>query len=172
MGIFWLATLIMLWRLKGSKEKSISNHAASSKRVAIPFAIVAVIASTLLGLFFFKWFTPNFEFSTIFGVLAVAIVALYAIAGIVPQTKGVSQKVHFTAAVSASLLLLPAMTAIILNEQINNGARTFTFAALLLMFVLGFTMLRKRQTVSRVLFYEALYFLCFDISVMVITYLG
>jgi hypothetical protein len=170
LGIFWFAVIAITRLRKGEKTRSISEHAASTKRIAIVFGGVALVSTVLLILFFVKWFTPTFQLGLLFNLVVVTMLLLFGVAGLVPDTKGIWHRIHINAAVLASLLLLPAMIMIIFNDHISHIARTFTVLATLLMFYVGYRFTASRHTQNQLLVYEAIYFLCFDLSVLVATY--
>lgn len=170
-SIFWLTTIVMIALLKGDKTKSISSHAASAKKTSLVFGAVGVVSAVFLILFFVKWFTPTFQLGLIFNLLVIGMLILFGIAGAVPDTKGVKHTVHIWSAVVASILLLPAMILIIVSNQVSQTAQIFTALSLLTMITIGYQLTKKNRTDSRLLLYEALYFLCFDLSILVATYL-
>ena len=169
-GIFWITTVVMIRLLRGDKTKSISSHAASAKKVSMVFGLVSALSAIVLILFFMKWFTPTFQLGTIFNLLVIGMLILFGIAGIVPDKKGIKHTVHIWSAVVASVLLLPAMTLIIGSNQISQVARIFTAIALVAMVFIGYQLIKRNRNNSRLLMYEALYFLCFDLSILVVTY--
>lgn len=169
-GIFWLTTIVMIAVLKGDKTKSISSHAASAKKVSLVFGIVGAVSAIFLILFFAKWFTPTFQLGALFNLLVIGMLVLFGVAGIVPDTKGVKHTVHIWSAVIASVLLLPAMVLIIVNNQVSQVAQVFTAVAFVAMIFIGYRLVKRSRTDSRLLIYEALYFLCFDLSILAVTY--
>lgn len=170
-GIFWLGVLVMIRLRRGETAKSISEHVASAKKIAVLFGGVAIVSTALLVLFFVKWFTPTFQLGVLFNLVVVAMLLLFAVAGLIPDTSGVRHRIHINAAAAASLLLLPAMGMIIINDHVGHIARTFTTLATLLMLYVGYRFAASRHTQSQLLVYEAAYFLCFDVSVLVATYI-
>ncbi len=167
---FWFTTVVMIALLRGDKTKSISSHAASAKKAALIFGIVATFSAILLILFFVKWFTPTFHLGLVFNIFVIGMLILFGIAGVVPDTKGIKHKVHVWSAVMASVLLLPGMVIIILSTEISQVAQIFTSLALLAILAIGYQLLRTNRKNDRLLVYEALYFLCFDLSILVATY--
>jgi len=93
-------------------------------------------------------------------------------AGVVPDIKGTRHKVHIGAAKAASILLLPAMVMLCANNHLSLIPRLFTALALLVMIGLGYLLGTGKTTYNRFLIYEALYFLCFDASILIATYLN
>jgi hypothetical protein len=168
--IFWLTVLVMIRLRKGERAKSISQHVASTKKVAALFGGVALVSTILLILFFVKWFTPTFQLGIPFNLVVVGMLILFGVAGLVPDTKGMRHKIHINAAIVASLLLLPAMIMIIANDHVSQVARMFTVLASFTMLYVGYKFAASRHTEQQLLVYEAVYFLCFDISVLVATY--
>lgn len=169
--IFWFTVIAIVRFRKGEKAKSISEHVASTKKIAVLFAGVTIVSTVLLVLFFAEWFTPTFRLGVLFNLVVVAMLLLFAAAGLAPDTKGTRHRIHINAAVMASLLLLPAMGMIIINDHVGHVARTFTTLATLLMLYVGYRFAASRHTQSQLLVYEAAYFLCFDVSVLVATYI-
>ncbi len=170
LGLFWFTTVVMILLLKGEKSKSISAHAASVKKSALAFGVVAALSTMLWIIFFIKWFTPTFQLGALFNIVVLTMLLLYGIAGVVPDTKGMRHTVHVYAAVMASVLLLPAMVMLCMNNFIGSSARVFIILALLTMGFLGYILARNRKH-KRLLMYETAYFLCFDVSILVVTYI-
>jgi hypothetical protein len=170
LSIFWLAVLVIIRLRKGEKAKSISEYVASAKKIAVLFGGVALVSTVLLVLFFVKWFTPTFQLGILFNLVVVTMLLLFAVAGLVPDTKGIQHKIHINAAVMASLLLLPAMLLMIINDYISQVARMFTILASFTMLYAGYKFAASRHTQNQLLVYEAVYFLCFDVSVLMAAY--
>ena len=170
LGVFWFTTVCMIRYLKGDKAKSISEHVASSVKVGVIFGAVGLLSSALLGAFFIKWFTPTFHLGLVFNSLIVAIWVLFGIAGIVPDKKGYAHKVHINAALLASILLIPAMLLIVKSRYVGHNARLFTASALFFMIYIAYQYIRSNKIQKKFLIYEALYFLCCDLSILIVTY--
>lgn len=170
LGIFWFAVLLMVRLRRDEPAKSISEHVASARKLTVLFGGVTVMSTVLLVLFFVKWFTPTFQLGLLFNLAVVAMLLLFAVAGLVPDAKGVKHRVHVGAAVAASLLLLPAMGMMIANNHVSQAARMFAIVATSTMLYAGYKFASGRRTQNRVLVYEAVYFLCFDVAVLVATY--
>ncbi len=124
----------------------------------------------MLGTFFINWFSPIFRLGTGFDVIIVAIWTLFAGAGVVPDLKGKAHVIHNFAAFGASSLLVPALLIIANSGLVNSFSRIFTAMAIVVMLGTVYAYSKKRQYRSRVLLYEAVFFLCFDISILVTTY--
>lgn len=169
-GLFWLTTVILIGFLRSGHTRSISEHMASTRKVSIPFGVVSLVSALLLCVFFVKWFTPNFQLGRGFSLIVVALFLLYAVAGVVPDIKGAYHRIHIFSALTASGLLLPAMILMIVNDQIDQVARLFTAVAVIVMLYIGHQLIKSKRAQNKYLIYEALYFLCFDISVLVATY--
>ncbi|MGH7249500.1 MAG: hypothetical protein ACREGC_00845, partial [Minisyncoccia bacterium] len=95
---------------------------------------------------------------------------LYFIAGVVPDTKGLAHQIHEKAALTASALLIPAMVFMIANSHIGTFARVFMVVGLVIMFVIGSKLHKGNYSSDKFLLYQATYFLCFDISIIIATY--
>ena len=171
LGLFWCTVVIIIHVLNGKKAGSISEHAASAKKIAIIFGGVSLLSAVLLVLFFVKWFTPTFQLGAVFNIIVLTMLILFAVAGVVPDGKGIKHKIHVITAIVASVLLLPAMVMIILNNHVSQAARVFAILAILTMFYTGYRFTASRHTENKLLIHEALYFLCFDVSVLVVAYI-
>jgi hypothetical protein len=172
-GVFWVTTSIMLWWLKskGIKANSISKHAASTRPIAFVFGIVCLISSLMLITFFVRWFSPTFELSGLFNGLVVLMLLLYAIAGLVPDTKGIWHHIHVKAALSSSALLAPLLLILILNQNVSTAARVFCCAAIVVMILIWNTLRKTKFESDKFLRYQSMYFLSFDFSILVATYI-
>lgn len=171
LAIFWVTTLIMIYRVQAGSTKTISSHAATSKKAAILFGLITASTMAMLILFSVRWFVPTFQFAWFYGVLLVAIWFLFGLAGVFPDTKNLAHRIHSFSATGASILLLPAIFLMALNTHIDSVVRGFVLVATVIMLVIGYLLAIKRQR-HRVLIYEALYFLTFDIAMLVVTYWG
>lgn len=170
LGMFWLTTFAMIYLLKAENDKSISGHAASVKKSALLFGVVSAPSATLFGIFFVKWFTPTFQLGTIYNAVVLVMLALFGLAGVVPDVKGVRHRIHVGAAMAASVLLLPAMVMMSLNDHTSLTAQIFTTLALTTMLYISYLFTVRKRIQNKMLIYEAVYFLCFDLSVLVTTY--
>ncbi len=170
LGFFWAFISILVWRLKIDKSTSISGHIAANKKVSVFFGVISLLVAPLLLVFFIKWFTPTFHFGWVFNVLIAVIWFLYFVAGVVPDTKGLAHKIHRRAALAASMLLVPAMVIMVANNHIGTFARVFMIFGLLIMLVTGAELRKNNYTSDKFLIYQAVYFLSFDISIIIATY--
>lgn len=171
LALFWATTTVMILLLKGEKSKSISAHVASVRNSALIFGVVSTLSTVLWILFFVKWFTPTYHLGTSFNILVLAALLLYCLAGAVPDVKGIRHKIHVNASVVASVLLLPTMLLLCMNTHVGTFARVFTTLALFTMSLVGYVLMKNNRTHDKLLIFEALYFLCFDVSILVVTYI-
>jgi hypothetical protein len=116
--VYWTSSLYMIHRWWGGRSVTFSLHAASNKTARKLFAIAVTIETVLYLLFAFKWFIPYYGMPFIFGVLISLTAIGHLIAGLIPETKGLSRQIHRKASYWSVALFIPEFLIICLTPTI------------------------------------------------------
>ena len=170
-AVFWLPTIVAVLRVKGERPTSISGHLANGKRTTAVSVISGLVSAILLMVFFVNWFFDSLNTSTIFNAIILVSFSLYLVAGVLPD-KPKTHKVHMFTAISASLLLPPAMFLLVINQHLTLVSRLAVLTLLAVMIAAGVEVRIRMKSKQHFFIPQAIYFLCFDSIIVYLTYFG
>lgn len=169
--IAWVGMLLAVFTQGNDKRKSISLHAANSKKTILLLAIFSPISMSLFAVFSIKWMMPNLQLPLIFIPLSIVAYVGYILAAWVPSTGEVKTKIHDLFSYGASLLLVPIMFILVTSTNVATLARYIAFASLAVMLGVLIAMARTRRALPSYLYFQIAYFLAFDISLLASGYI-
>ncbi len=164
--------LVTIFSQGNDKTKSISLHAAASKKTFILLAVLSPISMTLFIVFIIKWMAPTFNLSPVFVILSVVADVGYILAAWVPALEGRRGRLHDILAYGASLLLIPTAFILANSPNIATGSRLVNAVSVLTMLVILCVMVWHKPAKTKYLYYQIAYFLAFDISLLTAAYLS
>lgn len=151
--------------------KSISHHAASSRRTYWILALSLVLAGVPTYYLLWKWFMPTLELPAWFaGVLAVGFVCLMVTA-FVPDKPGAKHRMHWLGAYGVGLTMIAIMASVLVAGQVSAPARLLAaqFVATGIVFlVLAFTSAWCRK---RYLYFQSFIIINWVLVLLLIAYL-
>ena len=169
-AIFWATTAFMLKKWERSRNMSLSRHAASQPITTFLFGAAIILSLALYLLFIFKWFEPTFQLGKPFVIFNIAIAAGYIIGALIPDTSGLSHRIHHNVAYGAAWLMLLPMAILANSRAIELPIRVFAFAGLITMLVLWVRFITVKSTREKHLIYQVVYLLIFDFTILLTTY--
>lgn len=169
--VAWFGMLLAVFTQGIDKGKSISLHAASSKKTIVLLAVLSPISMFLFATFSIKWMVPNLQLPLVFTALSIVAYTGYILAAWVPSTGGLKTKLHDLFSYSASLLLLPITLTLVNSPNITATARWFSLASITVMLFVFVVMVRRKETLAGYLYFQIAYFLAFDLSLLAAGYI-
>lgn len=169
--IAWAGMLTAIFTQGKDKTKSISLHAASSKKTIMLLAVLSPISMTLFMIFAAKYVAPLLGLSTMFIILNILADAGYILGAWIPATGGVKTRLHNFFSYGASLLLIPVTIMLATAPYASLVSRLISYIALLIMVVILVIMSRNKRVLPNYLYYQIAYFLAFDISLLAAAYI-
>lgn len=154
-----------------NKQKSISLHTASNKKIILLLAILSPISMSLFMIFAIYWVAPNVSLPTLFAVLSVLSFTGYILAAWFPAVNGLSGKLHDIFAYGASILLIPTSLILATSSGISMFARVMNTAACIIMLGSFAILLWHKPARKSYLYYQITYFLIFDLSLLAAGYI-
>ena len=133
------------------------------------YALLFATTLPLLDIFFIKWFTPAFEFSSWLSGWAIAASVFQVACTLIPETGGWRVKIHQLLAGLSALCLLPAAAIIALGGTMELPVRLFSFACFGVMLGVLFVVFRAQY--KQLLLLQIVYFGAFFLPILAIAYL-
>lgn len=158
---YWPAAIFMARKWWSGRQATFSAHAASNKSAYRIFGVAVTLETTFYLVFAFKWFIPNFGMPFIFGLLVSLIAAGHFIAGIIPETKGLSKWIHRKLSYVSVILFLPVFLIIVITYTIPLFARVLAAVYIIVELVLWYVYLNqpirhKEDIVGQAIFISSL----------------
>ncbi len=122
--IYWSVVLIMIRKWWGGRHLTISLHASTNATTRKLFAVLVILETILYLLFLFKWFIPYYGMPYVFGVLVILTLGGHFVAGIIPETRGLSKTIHRWASYWSVALFVPELIIIGMTPSISPIVRT------------------------------------------------
>jgi hypothetical protein len=170
--IAWFGMLLAVFSQGNDKRKSISLHAASSKKTILLLAILSPISMSLFIVFSVRLMAPALHLPLVFIVMSILADLGYIFAAWIPSTGGVKTKLHDTFSYGASLLLIPITFILVISPNAATLAKVISSTSLMAMLGILATMFRNKRALPHYLYYQIAYFLAFDISLLVTGYIN
>jgi len=170
--LFWTTAAYMVKKWQGSKSMSLSKHAASHPVATVLFGATIIVSMTLYLLFIFKWFEPTFHLGKYFSYLNIVIATGFSIAALIPDTNGLPHRIHHHVAYTAAWLLMLPMAMLSIASTVIVPLRIVALIGFITMFVLWIRFLTIKNTRERHLIYQIVYFLIFDVTILLTTYIS
>lgn len=167
----WLAIIFMVAKWNNDKTLSISKHSAANRSAYIFMLVVQSFVFPGYILFAVKWLTPTFDLPQFFAQITILAFSLFFIAAWAPDTTGWKNKLHANAAYGAALLLVPSLTMLYLSPNVLGFAKSFVLFTLVYQLVVFTLFVANNKSSRNHLYFQAAYFLLYDLSVLVVTYM-
>ena len=168
---YWPAAIYMVRKWPKGRQNSFSLHAAANKHTRMLFAMAVTLETALYMLFAFKWFIPNFGMPFVFGLLIAPIAGLHFIAGIIPETKGLSKWIHRKASYLCVVLFIPAFFIIATTHTISPLARILAGGYDIWILALWYVYITQPDKRQEDLVYQSIYISSLPITLIAATYL-
>lgn len=163
--------LYLMYKWKADKATTLSRHVAQDKQTYLIFAIGSVVWQALFLAFMLGWFLPTFKLGTVLAMIITIGTACQLISAWIPDTAGLSSKVHRVAAWTMGVVMYIFTVWMCLSPSITGFARPFSLMALLLMTGLLLNLLNYTKTSSRALMLQSFYIGLFYATVLVVGYI-
>ncbi|HSX05294.1 MAG TPA: hypothetical protein VLF69_02410 [Candidatus Saccharimonadales bacterium] len=109
----WLAGAYLVSRWRNADLPTLSKHGASSPNAHLFFAGSLTTLGSLFYWWLIGWFAPHLQLGISFVALITVAIGCQILAGIVPDTAGLSRRVHRIAAYAMAVTYLPLSVIII-----------------------------------------------------------
>lgn len=169
--VAWTGMLTVIFTQGYNKQKSISLHTATSKSTILLLGVLSPISMILFMVFTTYWLTPTFNLPLLFIVLSILSFTGYILAAWFPAVGGISGKLHDIFAYGASILLFPIAYILAASPSIASFARVMNMLACLVMVGSFALLLWHKPARKNYLYYQVVYFLIFDISLLAAGYM-
>jgi len=168
----WAGTWVLLKSHIADRAKTISQHAAKSRRFHIVYGLFEIAIASMFALFMFDWFIPYFGFGFWFEILIAAGIVGIVAAAIIPARSGWRGVMHSAAAYGMAITLLATTALIALSPAVNAVAKLVAAAAITYMLV-GWILLICYSKWSRrhMLLFQSVYFAAFHLTILAASYL-
>lgn len=170
-AIIWLGLIFLIVKWPGNRAMTFSQHAAQSRAALIYYFFLFVFTLPLFYLFMTRWFVPRFHFADMFMWFYTAGISMQLVAVTVPETKGLKVFIHRNSAFLMSLLLMPLLTMILVNSNVDITARLITCTALVVQITIAAATIPKNGYHKDVLVLQATYIAVFHVSILAAVYL-
>lgn len=169
--IAWLGLIVLITFWKGNASMTFSQHAAISSASVWYYFVLWLICLPLFYLFMTRSFIPEFGFGFWFQLYLVGAIAGWAMAAIVPETKGWKVRVHRFSAFAMCYFVALMTLYIAFSGRVALPARVVATLSIVVMFgeivYLNFHNRRHRH----MLVLQALYFAVFHLTILTSWYL-
>lgn len=166
--LFGLVFVVVHW--PQDKSMTFSQHVAKHKSAAIYYAVLFALALTLLLLFFFKWFIPEFKTAWIFGFLITLSALTQFICTLIPETGGLKSRCHRALAGVSAILLVPALVSLLFAASLSLISRIIVALSLLVMVSVVYSVVKNKGAHKNFLVLQSIFFFVFFISIAVVSY--
>ncbi|MBL8122423.1 hypothetical protein JNM87_06795 [Candidatus Saccharibacteria bacterium] len=150
--------------------RTISRHAASTKRASLLFAVVLIGCGSLFYVWLLRWFVPHLQLGVLFEIVLTLAILGQIITALAPDIEGLSRTVHHYAAYTMAILFMPLAWLIFTAPHISAPARLFVGIA-------GFYLISSFTTVVILgklrryfLPFQASYIIVFQCAILVAAY--
>lgn len=170
--IAWAGMLTVIINQGRDKARSISLHAASSRKTFLLLAVLSPLSMTLFMMFVVKWMAPKFDLPASFVILNVLAFTGYLLAAWFPAVQGIKGKIHDLFAYGASALLIPIALILATSQTIAIAPRIINGFSFLIMLGILVYLLSNKPARTHYLYFQIIYFLSFDIGLLTAGYLS
>jgi len=168
----WIVIGILLFKFKGHKGMSISQHAAAFHGSYLMMAVMESLALPVFSLFMVKWFAPTWDLPNFFMIGMVVAAAGILIAGWIPDTAGWQRITHRILAYGSYLLFIPLGFTFYVLADIPLVARIAWLVALgYMIWCLVFFLFKRKTAYKYHLYLQAPYLGLFHLAILTSTYL-
>lgn len=166
----WTGFAFLLYKWRGKKSKSLSQHAILTKSSYFFFVSIFAVTAPLFYLFVFNWFIPFFNMSKLFVNLIIIELFFQIIYVLIPDKKGFRGILHKLFAYSFAVILVPLNIMIFTSNNVSFIGKFVTLICILYMIFGLLLLIWKRGRLSQYLYFQTAYVLCFHASILVATY--
>ena len=149
---------------------SFSQHVAKHKNAILYYQVLFSLVLTILLLFFFKRFIPEFKVRWLFGFFITMSVVTQLACTFIPETGGIITKYHRTLAGISAVLLIPTLICLLFTTNLTLISKIIISLSLLIMIFIIYEVLKNKGTHKHFLVLQSIYFLVFFISIFVISF--
>ncbi len=158
-------------RWKGGLHMTFSRHAATNRGSKIFYALLFLVTTPMLLLFFMAWFVPTKHLPTTFLWFATIASIFQILCTWIPEVGGRKTVVHRILAGVSAVALLPLVYIIAIASQISTLAHYISWSGLLLMLLILGIALANQKAHRFALLLQIAYFAIFFIVILTTTYL-
>lgn len=165
------AAFFIITRWKGNEAMSFSQYAAKHRGAYFVLALSLTITLSMFYLFIINWFVPKFGLTLLFPrLLAVGIIS-ELIAAWIPDTKGLSMRIHnfFVTIVTFVIWVLPMIIS--LSSGVPFIARVISSIVVICMTAILLILFSSRKARYEFFYFQSAYVFVFQIAVMAATYM-
>ncbi|MDQ3093632.1 MAG: hypothetical protein M3Q70_00435 [bacterium] len=146
-------------------------HAAKTRKTYWPFAAVISICAVLSWIFYTRWYISALNLGAFFVFLTSAIAVLQLLFAWVPDSKGISSKVHRTAAYAWVFLLYVSFFVIIFSVE-NVAVKVTSVIVIAILTYLGGVFVRNKYEHKNYLTYQLVCIMTIHLGVIFTAYLA
>lgn len=168
--ILAVGLLFVILKWPQDRHKTFSQHVAPKRSSIFYYATLFALVLPLLILFFTKWFAPHFEISSWFSILVIIASVLQMACTLIPEV-GKNIKIHRALAGASAIFLIPALALILLTPSITLVSKIIVAAALSIMILCAFLVIRRKGAPRNFLSIQSSYFAAFLAPIIYISYL-
>jgi len=168
---FWIITGFMVYKWRGDRSMSLSQHAALNKTTYLLFAITLTVEGFLFYLFNIKWLIPTFHFPKTFTVLLVIALISQFILAWIPDAGNLRKWIHKISAYTESGFLQIMLFFILTSQYVSVFSREISVFILCLMLVIAYLLIFVKKAHKNYLIYQSLYVMVFHIAILIISYI-
>lgn len=170
-SIAWLTIAFLVYNWRGDKSMSISKRAAAHKSAFWMMLVAESVIFPMFFLFAVKWIAPTFNLPPLFTVFVGVSFIGFLLAAYIPDKDGWQRKVHALCAYGASLIFIPTLTILYLSPNVSSFARNFSLFAVIYQLVAVTLFATFENAKNHHLYFQGVYFLLFDLSMLAAAYI-
>jgi len=171
MILTWMVGLYLIRKWRNKSLLTISKHASSTVWSYLLFALSLSAIGISLYIWLLRWFMPHLKLNALFGSILTLMIICLVVTAVIPDTKGLSRRLHRIAAFSMAVLYLPLSLLIALSATLHVITRILCLGLLIYMLLtFTFVVLMKRSQ-QRYLVFQGLYIVAFQLIVLSAAYM-
>lgn len=171
LALGWLTLGFAFYKWPVEVKKSISKHASAYRSTYLIMAVMQTLIYPLFLVFVFGWLMPTFHLPSVFGLFITLTFLGLLVAAWIPDTFGIKSKVHRICAYGAAALMIPIVLIIFLSSNVSMVARIISLFAACYMFIVTYLFAFVKNARNNHLYFQAIYFALFDLSILATVYI-
>lgn len=171
--IIWLTIIYTLNNLVVNKNGTISQHAASNRRILKIYSAGAILSVALFSIFMYGWLIPHFRLNTPFFIVTTTGIVAEFLTLFIPESGDLKTKIHHVVSYGTAIML-PFITLLIaINSNVYLYSRVVNLASTVSMLILIPVVYinRKSHLQKNVLYHQCIYYALFHIGVLSAAYI-
>ena len=167
--VAWVGLFILIWKWKGNKSMTFSQHAAKHKSAQIYYFLLWAICLPPFYWFMINPFSDKLGLGLLFKLVVSLATFCMLVAASVPEIAGWKYTVHRLAAFGMAWLFVP-LVVLVLTANASAISHKVAISSLIYMVFCIAILQKNRRNHPKMLILQGLYIVVFDLAILVAFY--